>query len=81
VTPDPSRRQVTRAAHVREHFRTSGRPAGHGYTRRNADEGTTYYAFDHGVVRCVVLDTVKPARWLAGLSGRDAARLAGGGAA
>jgi len=58
VTPDPGRRPVTRAAHVREHFRTSGRPTGHGYTRRNADEGTAYYAFDHGVVRCVMLDTV-----------------------
>ena len=58
VTPDLGRRPVSRAAHVREHFRTSGRPAGHGYTRRNADEGTAYYAFDHGIVRCVVLDTV-----------------------
>ncbi len=46
--------------HVREHFRTSGTPAGHGYSQRNVDEGTAYYAFDHGVVRCVVLDTVNP---------------------
>jgi len=60
VTPDPARVPVTRTAHVREHFRTSGRPAGHGYTRRNADEGTAYYGFDHGVVRCLVLDTVNP---------------------
>jgi metallophosphoesterase (TIGR03767 family) len=58
ITPDPARAPVNRADHVREHFRTSGRPAGHGYTRRNADEGTAYYAFDHGVVRCIVLDTV-----------------------
>ena len=58
VTPDPARRPVTRATHVREHFRTSGSPDGHGYTRRNADQGTAYYAFDHGIVRCVVLDTV-----------------------
>jgi metallophosphoesterase (TIGR03767 family) len=60
VTPDPGRAPVTRASHVHEHFRTSGRPAGHGYTRRNADEGTAYYGFDHGVVRCLVLDTVNP---------------------
>lgn len=60
VTPDPGRAPVTRAVHVREHFRTSGRPAGHGYARRNVHEGTAYYAFDHGVVRCVVLDTVNP---------------------
>jgi metallophosphoesterase (TIGR03767 family) len=60
VTPDPARTPVTRAAHVHEHFRTSGQPAGHGYTRRNADEGTAYYGFDHGAVRCLVLDTVNP---------------------
>ena len=60
VTPDPDRVPVTRAIHVREHFRTSGRPAGHGYTRRNADEGTAYYGFDHGIVRCLMLDTVNP---------------------
>ena len=58
VTPDPRRAPITRAAHVREHFRTAGTPVGHGYSARNADEGTAYYAFDHGVVRCVVLDTV-----------------------
>ena len=60
VTPDPARVPVTRASHVREHFRTSGRPVGHGYTRRNADEGTAYYGFDHGIVRCLMLDTVNP---------------------
>jgi metallophosphoesterase (TIGR03767 family) len=58
VTPDPGRMPVTRAWHVREHFATTGRPAGHGYTKRNLDEGTAYYGFDHGVVRCIVLDTV-----------------------
>jgi metallophosphoesterase (TIGR03767 family) len=60
VTPDPARVPVTRASHVREHFRTSGRPVGHGYTPRNADEGTAYYGFDHGIVRCLMLDTVNP---------------------
>jgi metallophosphoesterase (TIGR03767 family) len=60
VTPDPGRTPVTRAWHVREHFSTTGRPAGHGYTRRNLDDGTAYYGFDHGVVRCLVLDTVNP---------------------
>jgi metallophosphoesterase (TIGR03767 family) len=58
VTPDPGRMPVTRSWHVREHFATTGRPAGHGYTRRNLDEGIAYYGFDHGVVRCLVLDTV-----------------------
>ncbi len=58
VTADPGRVPVTRDLHVREHFRTAGTPAGHGYSQRNADEGTAYYAFDHGLVRCVVIDTV-----------------------
>jgi metallophosphoesterase (TIGR03767 family) len=58
VTPDPSRATVTRADHIREHFRSAGKPAGHGYTRRNVADGTAYYAFNHGAIRCVVLDTV-----------------------
>jgi metallophosphoesterase (TIGR03767 family) len=58
VTPDPRRAPVSRADHVREHFRSSGEPAGHGYGERNVADGTAYYAFDHGVMRCVVLDTV-----------------------
>jgi metallophosphoesterase (TIGR03767 family) len=58
VTPDSGRATVTRADHIGEHFRSAGMPAGHGYTQRNVADGTAYYAFDHGVVRCVVLDTV-----------------------
>jgi metallophosphoesterase (TIGR03767 family) len=73
VTPDPGRAPVTRTAHVREHFRSTGRPRGHGYTRRNADEGTAYYGFDHGIVRCIALDTVNPhGGWQGSL---DAAQL------
>jgi metallophosphoesterase (TIGR03767 family) len=60
VTPDPGRATVTRADHVREHFRSTGMPAGHGYSGRNVAEGTAYYAFDHGPIRGVVLDTVNP---------------------
>jgi metallophosphoesterase (TIGR03767 family) len=58
VTPDPGRATVTRSDHIREHFRSTGMPRGHGYSERNLAEGTAYYAFDHGVIRCVVLDTV-----------------------
>jgi metallophosphoesterase (TIGR03767 family) len=88
ITPDPGRTPVTRAIHVREHFRTAGWPAGHGYSRRNADEGTAYYGFDHGIVRCIVLDTVNPhggwqgsidatqRGWLAGELARCAGRPA-----
>jgi metallophosphoesterase (TIGR03767 family) len=58
VTPDPGRAAVSRVAHVREHFRSTGSPAGHGYTEQNVTDGTAYYGFDAGLVRCVVLDTV-----------------------
>ncbi|MGN6794291.1 MAG: TIGR03767 family metallophosphoesterase, partial [Streptosporangiaceae bacterium] len=60
VTPDPGRAPVARAAHVKEHFRSTGSPAGHGYTEQNVANGTAYYAFDRGLVRCVVIDTVNP---------------------
>jgi metallophosphoesterase (TIGR03767 family) len=60
VTADPARTPVTRQVHVKEHFRTAGSPVGHGYSQRNADDGTAYYAFDRGIVRCVVIDTVNP---------------------
>jgi metallophosphoesterase (TIGR03767 family) len=74
VTPDPGRAPVRRAGYVREHFATTGSPAGHGFTRRNADQGTAYYAFDAGEVRCVTLDTVNPhGGWQGSL---DAAQLA-----
>jgi hypothetical protein len=51
---------VTRQVHVREHFRTSGTPVGHGYDQRNVAEGTAYYGFDWGLIRCVAIDTVNP---------------------
>ena len=58
VTPDPGRATVTRADHIREHFTPASRPPGHGYSDRNLTDGTAYYGFDHGAIRCVVLDTV-----------------------
>jgi metallophosphoesterase (TIGR03767 family) len=70
VTPDPGRATVTRADHVREHFRSAGRPAGHGYSERNLADGTAYYAYDQGIIRCVVLDTVNPhGGWQGSLDG------------
>lgn len=58
VTADPDRRQLSRAETIAEHFRTSGWPRGHGYTRQNLRTGNAYYAFDQGQVRCLVLDSV-----------------------
>jgi metallophosphoesterase (TIGR03767 family) len=58
VTPDRDRRFVDRRQVVREHFVTTGRPAGHGFTDGNVAAGTAFYGFDAGPVRCLVLDTV-----------------------
>ncbi|MGB6164809.1 MAG: TIGR03767 family metallophosphoesterase [Pseudonocardiaceae bacterium] len=58
VTPDARRRLVDRNETVREHFTTRGRPLGHGFSADNEANGTAYYGFDNGIVRCLVLDTV-----------------------
>jgi metallophosphoesterase (TIGR03767 family) len=58
VAPDPRRRPVARAEHVLEHFRTRGSPLGHGFAHPDDSGGRAWYAFDHGAIRCVVLDTV-----------------------
>jgi metallophosphoesterase (TIGR03767 family) len=60
VTADDRRRLLSRSEIVEEHFRTSGRPVGHGFTARNRSEGTAYYAVNRGVVKLIVLDTVNP---------------------
>jgi metallophosphoesterase (TIGR03767 family) len=60
VTPDADRRVIDRHTTIQEYFKTTGRPRGHGFTKRNADDGTAYYAFDRGLVRGIVLDTVNP---------------------
>jgi metallophosphoesterase (TIGR03767 family) len=60
VSPDLDRRIIDRHAVVSEYFQTSGTPMGHGFTKQNLDQGTAYYAFDRGLVRGVVLDTVNP---------------------
>ncbi|WP_435280124.1 TIGR03767 family metallophosphoesterase [Streptomyces sp. 1222.5] len=58
VTSDGARRLLDRKQMIGEHFTTSGTPTGHGFTAANRDDGTAYYAFDHGIFRCIVLDTV-----------------------
>jgi metallophosphoesterase (TIGR03767 family) len=60
VTPDPDRRFVSRVETIREHFTTTSSPTGHGFGRWNLATGNAYYAFDQGVVRGIVLDTVNP---------------------
>jgi metallophosphoesterase (TIGR03767 family) len=60
VTPDLDRRVIDRHTTIQEYFKTSGKPTGHGFTKQNLDAGTAYYAFDRGVMRGIVLDTVNP---------------------
>lgn len=56
VTADPQRRHVTRGEWVDAHLSCHG----HGFSAANVSSDTAYYAFDHGVLRCLVLDTVNP---------------------
>lgn len=60
VSPDVTRRQITRKQVVEQHFTTTGTPVGHGFTAQNRKDGTAFYTFDSGSVRCIVLDTVNP---------------------
>ncbi|MEU7904879.1 TIGR03767 family metallophosphoesterase [Actinoplanes sp. NPDC049118] len=61
VTPDANRRIVDRGTTIREHFKTTGGPVGHGFTAANLAAGTAYYTFSRGPVLGVVLDTVNSA--------------------
>ena len=53
VTPDPSRRLVTRREYVQA-------LVGHGFTQSNADSCTAYYTLDDRRFRFIVLDTTNP---------------------
>jgi metallophosphoesterase (TIGR03767 family) len=59
VLRDARRRLLAPAEYLQEHFRTRGRPLGHGYEREAAPRGVGYYAFSPKPgLRFVVLDTV-----------------------
>jgi metallophosphoesterase (TIGR03767 family) len=57
ITPDASRRPITRREFVQAHLRAGSRPFGHGFGERNRLEGTAYYAYDTPTVRFIALDT------------------------
>nr|WP_281353613.1 TIGR03767 family metallophosphoesterase [Phytoactinopolyspora mesophila] len=61
VDASEDRRPVERPEFVRAHFDEGGLPDGHGFTKKNLDTGTAYYAYD-GIsgVRIIVLDTTNP---------------------
>ena len=59
VLRDARRKLLSRVEYLQEHFRTRGRPAGHGYGAADAPRGIGYYSFSPAAgVRFVVLDTV-----------------------
>lgn len=59
VPSDPARRFLRKQAWMREHFRTRGRPSGHGFTAAAVAAGEAHYSFSPAAgVRFVVLDTV-----------------------
>lgn len=60
TTADPARRYVGRREWIEKHLQSKGLPKGHGFTRRNAENATLYYATDVGALRWIVLDTVNP---------------------
>ncbi|MFY9587264.1 MAG: TIGR03767 family metallophosphoesterase [Actinomycetota bacterium] len=70
VTADANRRIVSRAEYIEEHFRTTGTPAGHGFTAANRAAGTAYYTIDdHPGFRLISLDTVNPGGYADGSIG------------
>ncbi len=59
VPSDPRRRFLPKTEFIREHFRTRGRPVGHGFTDTNLASGEGNYSFSpRAGVRFVALDTV-----------------------
>jgi metallophosphoesterase (TIGR03767 family) len=60
VTADPARRFLSRSEYIAEHFRTRGKPVGHGFTKKNQLDGTAYYVRDHRPFRYIALDTTNP---------------------
>ena len=59
VPSDRRRRLLRKTDYIAEHFRTRGRPAGHGFTSDNRARGEGYYAFaPKAGLRFVVLDSV-----------------------
>jgi metallophosphoesterase (TIGR03767 family) len=59
VPSDPARRFLRKPAWIQEHFRTRGRPRGHGFSQANVSRGEAYYSFSPASgTRFVVIDTV-----------------------
>jgi metallophosphoesterase (TIGR03767 family) len=59
VPQDPRREPLTKSEYIGEHFNTTGRPLGHGFTPDNAARGMGNYVFQPKPgLRFIVLDTI-----------------------
>jgi metallophosphoesterase (TIGR03767 family) len=59
VPQDPARRPLKKSEYMAEHFRSSGRPVGHGFTPANVASGMGNYSFKpRPGLRFVVLDSI-----------------------
>jgi len=58
VTPDASRRLTSPGKFAELHLDSKSNPIGHGFTPKNASDGTAYYSYQVGEIILVALDTV-----------------------
>lgn len=58
VTPDPARRLTSPGKFAELHINSKSKPSGHGFTSKNATDGTAYYSHQVGELILVALDTV-----------------------
>ena len=59
VPRDPSRRFLRKRAWIQEHFKTRGRPRGHGFSQASVRTGEAHYSFRPAAgIRFIVVDTV-----------------------
>jgi metallophosphoesterase (TIGR03767 family) len=70
VAADPYRFILRRSEYVGEHFKTMGHPRGHGFGKRNLDNGVAYYVRNKGLFRYIMLDTVNPGGYADGSIGQ-----------
>ena len=58
VPRDPSRRFLRKRAWIQEHFKTRGRPRGHGFSQASVRTGEAHYSPPAAGIRFIVVDTV-----------------------
>lgn len=58
VTPDAARRLTSPGKFAELHLDSKSKPIGHGFTSKNATDGTAYYSYQVGELILVALDTV-----------------------